>query len=188
MVASRWVDQDFVVEQTAINAACGIRIAVKENPKGFGLRGKAYYARLADLPNVTLIHPAVSNDMLVRNAMAILTIAGTVGMEAIALGKKVAILGRPSYDIFECARMINHPADIFEHLDDVSWNPEGAIEQRRAFLAAMAESVFHIGAPQKATPWPLLQTAGPNYARALDRFLKFIDRTKFQVGSIPASL
>jgi hypothetical protein len=188
MVASRWVDQDFVVEQAAINAGSGIRIAVKENPKGFGLRGKAYYARLADLPNVTLVHPVVSNDMLIRNAVAILSIAGTVGMEAIALGKKVAILGQPSYDIFEGARTIEHPAEIFEHLKDPLWNPESAIEQRRAFLAALAESTFPIGKPQKGTPWPPLQTAGPNYAHALDKFLGFVERTNFKVDMVDASL
>jgi hypothetical protein len=188
MVAPTWVDQDYVVEQAAINAPCGIRIAVKENPKKFGLRGKAYYSRLADLTNVELIHPLVSNDMLIRNAAAVLSIAGTVGMEAIALGKKTAILGRPSYDIYEEARKIDHPADIFEHLADPSWNPESSVERRRRFLAAVAQSTFYIGPPQKATPWPRGEVAGPNYAHALDKFLRFVERTNFHVGSVNATL
>jgi hypothetical protein len=181
MVASKWVDQDSVVEQAAINAPSGIRVAVKENPKGFGLRGKAYYTRLLDLSNVDLIHPLVSNDQLIRNAIGVLSIAGTVGMEAIALGKRVAILGRPAYDIYEDARKISHPAEACNCLSDPSWNPERSTGQRRAFLAAMAQSVFYIGKPQKATPWPFPQTAGPNYARALDHFLSFVERTNFTV-------
>jgi Capsule polysaccharide biosynthesis protein len=188
MVAPRWVDQDYVIEQAAINAPSGIRIAVKENPKGFGFRGKAYYSRLLDLSNVDLIHPLVSNDQLIRDATAILSIAGTVGIEGIALGKKVAVLAQPSYDIYEGVRKIDHPAEIFGCLADRSWNPDKQVDERRAFLAAMAQSVFHIGPPQKATPWPRPEIAGPNYAHALDRFLKFIDRTKFTVECVPVSL
>jgi hypothetical protein len=189
MAAPQWVDQDSVIEQVAISAPCAVRIAVKENPKRLGLRGKAYYARLVDLTNVDLIHPAVSNDMLIRNATAVLSIAGTVGMEAIALGKKVAILGRPSYDIYEGVRKINHPAELFEHLDDASWNPEAMVGQRRAFLAAMAQSTIHLGSPEnKATPWPHREEAGQNYAHALDRFLTFIARTNFPIDSVGALL
>jgi Capsule polysaccharide biosynthesis protein len=188
MVAPRWVDQDYVVEQAAINAPYGIRIAVKENPKKFGLRGKAYYSRLVDLTNVDLIHPLVSNDLLIRNATVVLSIAGTVGMEAIALGKKVAILGRASYDVYEGAKKINHPAEIFEHLADPAWNPDVLVDQRRAFLAAIAQSTFYLGHPQTGTSWPRAESAGPNYARALDRFLTFIDRTNFPVDRVCASL
>ena len=165
-----------------------IRIAVKENPKGFGLRSRVFYARLLALSNVDLIYPLVSNDALIRHAAAILSIAGTVGMEGIALGKKVVILGRPAYDIYEGARTINHPVEIFDHLSDPSWNPDTLVSQRRAFLAAMAQSTFYLGPPQEGTPWPRGEDAGPNYARAVDQFLNFIEQTQFPVEAVAASL
>jgi hypothetical protein len=188
MVAPRWVDQDYVIEQAAINAPSGIRIAVKENPKGFGFRGKRYYSRLCSLSNVDLIHPLVSNDQLIRDAKAILSIAGTVGIEGIALGKKVAVLAQASYDIYEGARKIDHPAEIFDCLADRSWDPDKQLDERRTFLAALAQSVFDIGRPQKGTPWPRPEIAGPNYAHAIGNFLSFIERTKFSVDRVPVAL
>jgi capsular polysaccharide biosynthesis protein len=188
LAAPRWVDQDKIVEQLAINAPAGIRIAVKENPRKFGLRGKDYFAPLKDFQNVDLLHPLVPNEQLIRNASAILSITGTVGIEGIALGKKVGILGRPSYDVFEGARKLEAPEDIFTHLADPSWNPEAMREQRRAFLAAMAEATFVFGKPQKGDPWPRPEDAGLNLARALDGFLAFLDRTNFKPSQLSPTL
>jgi hypothetical protein len=187
MVASEWVDQDSVIEQAAINGSSEFCIAVKENPKGFGLRGERFYARLSGLTNVELIHPLVPNDGLLRNAAAVLSVAGTVGMEAIALGKRLAILGRPSYDIFEGARKIGHPKEIFAHLADQCWKPDEMTEQRRAFLAALKQSTFYAGPPWHG-PWPDPKTGGPNYACAIDGFLGFLERTDFLVEDVDVSL
>jgi hypothetical protein len=188
LAAPRWIDQDKIIEQLAINAPCGIRIAVKENPRKFGLRGRSYYSRLRDLMNVDLIHPLVHNDALIRNASAVLSITGTVGVEGIALGKKVAILGRPSYDIYEGSRKIGYPEEIFAHLADQSWNPAAMIEQRRSFLAAMAEATFIFGLPQKGSPWPRPEDAGPNLARAIKGFLALLDRTELRPDQLCPTL
>ncbi|MGB7259735.1 MAG: hypothetical protein WBD48_16800 [Pseudolabrys sp.] len=188
LAAPRWVDQDKIVEQLAINAPAGIRIAVKENPRKFGLRGKDYFAPLKDFQNVDLLHPLVPNEKLIRNASAILSITGTVGIEGIALGKKVGILGRPSYDVFEGARKLDAPEEIFMHLADPSWKPEAMRDERRAFLAAMAEATFVFGKPQKGDPWPRPEDAGPNLARALDGFLAFLDRTQFKPSQLSPAL
>ncbi|HVV60642.1 MAG TPA: hypothetical protein VHD14_02685 [Pseudolabrys sp.] len=188
LAAPRWVDQDKIVEQLAINAPAGIRIAVKENPRKFGLRGKRYFAPLEEFGNVDLLHPLVPNEKLIRNASAILAITGTVGIEGIALGKKVGILGRPSYDVFEGARKLDAPEEIFTHLADPSWNPEAMHDERRAFLAAMAEATFVFGKPQKGDPWPRPDDAGPNLAHALDGFLAFIDRTKIKPSQLSPAL
>lgn len=188
MVASRWVDQDRVVEQLAVNAPRGIRIIVKENAKGFGLRGETYFGPLTDLANVDLIHPTVSNDALLRNAAAIFAIAGTAGMEGIAMGKKVAILDRPSYDQYEGARRLNYPEEIFDHLADPAWRPEDMHDERRRFLAAMAESCFYLGRPQAHIPWPQAEEAGGNYADALLAFLDLQERSGLRPQDIPVRL
>jgi Capsule polysaccharide biosynthesis protein len=188
LAAPRWIDQDKIIEQLAINAPCGIRIAVKENPRKFGMRGRKYYSRLRDMTNVDLVHPLVDNGALIGNASAILSITGTVGMEGIALGKKVAILGRPSYDIYEGSRKIDYPEEIFAHLADQSWNPAAMIEQRRSFLAAMAEATFIFGRPQNGNPWPRPEDAGPNLARAINGFLALLDRTAFRPDQLCPTL
>jgi Capsule polysaccharide biosynthesis protein len=188
MAASRWVDQDRMIEQLAINAPMGIRIAVKENPRGFGWRGYEYYSRLLDLKNVFLVHPLVSNDALIREAAAILSITGTVGMEGIALGKKVAVLGRPAYDIYEGVRKIDNPEEIFDHLVDPGWTPESMVGERRRFFAAVAESSFFLGGPQRGEPWPLADEAGPNLARALESFLSVIERAQLRADQVSPAL
>jgi hypothetical protein len=187
LAAPRWVDQDKIVEQLAINAPSDIRIAVKENPRKYGLRGRRYYSRLRDFGNVDLIHPLTSNDQLIRNAAAVVSITGTVGVEGIALGKKVGILGRPAYDVYEGVRKLDHPEEIFAHLRDPNWNPGAMIEPRRQFLAALAESVFSFGQPESG-PWPPPDLGGPNLARAIRSFLTFLDRTAFKPDRLPATL
>ena len=42
-------------------------------------------------------------------------------------------------------------------------------DERRTFLAAMAEFMF-FGAPGVGTPWPQPEEGGANYAKALRRF------------------
>lgn len=188
MVAPRWCDQDMVIEQLATNAPHGVRIAVKENPKGFGSRGEEYFWQLSVLPNVDLIHPTVPNNALLQGAEAIFPIAGTAGMEGIALGKKVAVLGRPSYDVYKGVRLLDYPEDLFRHLADPGWRPEEMVEERRVFLAAMAEGCHRLGTPQPNTPWPLPEDAGAHYAMALERFAAMVTAGKLQTSSIEVSL
>jgi hypothetical protein len=109
-------------------------------------------------------------------------------MEGIAFGKKVAILGRPSYDIYRGARVIGSPEEIFDHVADSSWQPEAMADERRAFLAALSASTFFLGHPQAINPWPRAEEAGLNYARALDRFLIWADRQKPSVAQLGAAL
>lgn len=188
MVAPRWCDQDIVIEQLATTAPQGIRIAVKENPKGFGSRGEHYFWKLSILPNVDLIHPTVSNSALLQGAELIFPIAGTAGMEGIALGKKVAVLGRPSYDIFRGLRRLDCPEDVFRHMADPEWRPGEMAEERRTFLAAMSQACHFLGVPQSNTPWPLPQDAGANYALALQRFCEFLGRRAVLPEHVDASL
>ncbi len=188
MVAPRWIDQDSVVEQLATNAPRGIRIAVKENPKQFGSRGEEYYWKLSVLPNVDLIHPTVSNSALLQGAEAIFPIAGTAGMEGIALGKKVAVLGRPSYDIYKGVRRLDYPEDVFRHLADTAWRPHSMLDERRTFLAAMAQGCHPLGTPQPNTPWPLPEDAGVHYARALQRFSAMVQSGELRTEQINAAL
>lgn len=65
---------------------------VKEHPMQavYGWRNTSYYKKILDLPNVILIHPNFSNDTLLENCQLVITIGGTLGLEA-AFHKKPSI-------------------------------------------------------------------------------------------------
>jgi Capsule polysaccharide biosynthesis protein len=172
--ASRWVDQERVIEQIAINAPAGIRIVVKENPQCYGWRGKRYYHALTSLPNVHLCHPQVPTLPLIRRAEALVTITGSAGVEAILQGTRVAVLGRPFYSEFPGVRRLDSPEQIFAELADPSWRPEAYDGDREMFIAAYLQSVHALGEVEPGRKWPAPAVMGPNFATAVRRTLAFI--------------
>ena len=66
---------------------------VKEHPMQavYGWRNASYYKKILELPNVVLIHPNFSNETLLENCQLVITIAGTLGLEA-AFHKKPSIV------------------------------------------------------------------------------------------------
>lgn len=172
--APRWVDQERIIEQMAINAPQGIRIVVKENPQCYGWRGERYYGALATLGNVQLCHPLVSTKELIRGAKVLVTITGSAGLEAIMQGTRVAALGRPYYGDFPGVRLLDSPEQIFDELADPSWCPECYEQDCETFIAAYVQSVHVVGEVAPGRKWPLPAVMGPNFAGAVRRTLAFI--------------
>ena len=172
--APRWVDQERVIEQIAINAPRGIQIVVKENPQCYGWRGKPYFGPLAELPNVRLCHPLMETHELIKRAEALVTITGSAGLEAIMLGTRVGTLGRPFYSEFTGARSLDCPEQIFQELADPSWRPEAFEFDCETFVAAYLQSVHPMGEVEAGKKWPLPKIMGPNFATAVRSTLEFI--------------
>ena len=176
--APRWVDQERIVEQMAINAPQGLRIAVKENPQCYGWRGRRYFGPLAELANVDLYHPLADTQELLRRAEALVTITGTAGLEAILLGTRVAVLGRPAYAEFPGVKQLDAPEEIFAALTDPAWRAKNYESQLETFIAAYLNSVHALGAVEPGKKWPPPEICGPNLAAAMRRTLAIIDRHK----------
>ena len=172
--APRWVDQDRVIEQLAINAPQGMRIVVKENPQCFGWRGERYYGRLTELENVHLAHPLVPTHELLQRAQALVTITGSAGLEAILLGTRVAVLGRPYYADFSGVRLLDAPEQVFVELSDPSWQTDSEIH-RETYVAAYLQSLHYIGEVMPGRKWPAPEVMGSNLAGAIRRTLSFIE-------------
>lgn len=168
----RWVNQNDLIEQLAINAPANVRIAVKEHPRTYGRRGKAFFAKLSRLPNVDLLHPSVGNYELLRDAEAILTTTGTVGFEGVVMEKRVGVLAQPFYSVFPAVRQLERPEEIFDALEDPTWRPEQHREELRNFVAACIQSQFEIGSALGAGLYP--ESAGAGVAAALSHTLDFI--------------
>ena len=184
--APRWVDQDMVIEQLAINAPGHLRVVVKEHPRSYGHRGPAFFGPLQNLPNVTLCHPSTDNYELISGAEAVVAINGSVGLEGILLGKRVGILGRSSYSIYRGARLLDHPEEIYDALRDATWHPEEMVQERRGFLAAYLQASYPFGHGSGLEIYP--SNGGDLWAEALRQTMAGIERYGLQPSACLSGL
>ncbi|KFM20116.1 Capsule polysaccharide biosynthesis protein [Marine Group I thaumarchaeote SCGC AAA799-P11] len=72
----------------------------------------SFYKKIMNLPNVTLIHPSLSNKELLYNCSMVCTITGTAGLEAAYYGKPSIIFGHTSYDSLPSVHRIKNLEDL----------------------------------------------------------------------------
>lgn len=173
--ASRWINQENIIEQLAINAPYGLKILIKEHPRAFGFRGKEYFGPLLEIPNVYMCHPTVNTFEVAQNAEAVLAIVGSVGLESIFMKKRVAVLGRPYYSIYPGVRKLNYPEEVFPALRDPAWQPEAMTGELENFGAAYISSAHDFGPVEKGQVWPQPAIGGEWLAQALRKTMKFIE-------------
>jgi len=87
---------------STVCSAQGWNLYVKEHPSTFLTgpklyRGKWFYNGLKALPNTSLVSTSVSSASILKNAKAIATITGTVGIEAVAKGIPALLFGESPY-------------------------------------------------------------------------------------------
>lgn len=84
-----YANQIEVVKHIAKSLPIGYKLYVKEHPFQIrnGWRDLSYYKTILDLPNVELIHPDVKNEDFLKKSSLVITIAGTLGLEAAFYGK-----------------------------------------------------------------------------------------------------
>tara|TARA_B100001248_G_scaffold245286_1_gene215018 strand:- start:803 stop:2281 length:1479 start_codon:yes stop_codon:yes gene_type:complete len=68
-------------------------IVLKEHPEMYGIRSISYYQKLKQIPNVIFANPNFSSFDLIKNSLAVATITGTAGFEAVFLKKQVLSFG-----------------------------------------------------------------------------------------------
>ena len=168
----RWVYPEAVVEQLAINAPSRLKIVVKEHPRTYGRRGKAFFKPLQELPNVVACHPMMDNYRLVTGAEAVVAVTGTIGLEGLLLGKRVGVLGRPFYSVYKGIKQLAYPEEIYTAMNDAAWKPEAMDEERRQFVAAYVQSLHAFGHGKGTAIYP--DTGGEKWAQALRATMDFI--------------
>lgn len=85
---TRWVSQ-------SLPADC--ILLVKENPKMKGARTRSFYEKLKSYPNVFLVAPTFSSDFLLENCEAVVSLGGTVTVEAALKGRPAFTVGKPPF-------------------------------------------------------------------------------------------
>lgn len=101
LYAPYWTNQYPVVQNIAQSLPQGVCLYVKEHPALLGSRPLSYYDRMSKIPNVRLISPFVDSHKMIRQSEGIVTITGTVGLEAILMGKPVITFGDVYYNFFD---------------------------------------------------------------------------------------
>jgi len=88
-----------VISNIARSLPIDFKLYVKEHPMQvvYAWRDSSYYRKILDLPNVELIHPDFSNKTLLENCSVVITITGTLGLEASFHGKPTIVFSDTVY-------------------------------------------------------------------------------------------
>jgi len=97
--SKEYMNQIEVARNVAYNLPVGMTLVVKEHPASVGKRPLGYYRKLLQILNVRLADPLTDSRPLVANAKIVTTISGSIGLEAVMLGKPVITFGGTPYEI-----------------------------------------------------------------------------------------
>jgi hypothetical protein len=116
MYSEAYRDQIEICRQVAQVLPYGYKLLVKENPKMLKRRKKGFYDALMRIPNLVLVSTKVPSAELVKGAEAVVSIGGTVTIEAKLLGKRAYCLGKPPFYRFADAT----GCEVLSHLSRLS--------------------------------------------------------------------
>lgn len=132
--AAKYVDQWKIIEDIAANAPSDLNIVIKGHPWSFGWQGKDYFEKMVRLPNVHLAPVYYPGKELITNAKLVLTINGSVGLEALLYDTPIYTLGDPWYSVPGYIENMDTPLDVI----NVWENPKTISHETKVkFLAAV---------------------------------------------------
>lgn len=140
--APYYTDQLHLARQIARSLPVQYKLYVKDHPVMAEFRSASYYKILKKIPNVKLISPTVSSLAIIPKAKLITTITGTVGWEAILLGKPIITFGHWFYNslpfVKRCDRIEDLPVLIRDRLAS---NPHSDAALKTFLSALLTDSI-----------------------------------------------
>ncbi|WP_411870135.1 hypothetical protein [Vulcanococcus limneticus] len=120
-----------------------VRIVVKENPKQtYRERSRLFYELIAGLPNVALAPISYGSRQLIDKAVAVATISGTAGFEALQAAKPCILFGNTWYQDFPGVLRVCRLAEVsYEDLVSSSFDGPGF----EAKIAEFKDSMVRAG-------------------------------------------
>ena len=98
ILGNQYCDQLLAIEELARALPSGMLIYVKENPKQTAyMREPSFFTRLRAIPSVRYLPIDVSSFELIKHSRTVATITGTVGWEALQMGRSVLCFGDAWY-------------------------------------------------------------------------------------------
>ena len=107
-------DQITVIKNIAQSLPIEMKLFVKEHPSmwAVGWRDTDFYKQISKLPNVTLIHPSVSSELMIQKSSFVITIAGTAALEATFYEKPVVVFSDINCSTLSSVFKINDLKDL----------------------------------------------------------------------------
>lgn len=103
-----------VITNIAKSIPIGYTLLVKEHPfmQTIGWRDTSYYKTIMKLPNVKLIHHTVTPEEIIKKSSLVITIGGTVGIEAATFKKPCITLVDTIYSIINSVHKLEKFDDL----------------------------------------------------------------------------
>lgn len=109
-------DQIFLLETLRRRLPSYVKIFIKENPKQtYRCRDQYFFKRLNAIHNLEIVPQDFDSRELIRRSIGVATLTGTVGWEALCLGKPCLIFGNAWYSSLTGVQKFN------DHLDLELW-------------------------------------------------------------------
>lgn len=148
-------DQSALAEAVLKSLPLGWSLIVKEHPAGRGTRPIFHYRRLLRYPNVVFCD--APSKVILPHVDAVITVTGTVGIEALAMDKPVVMLGRWFWDHSPLVNRAGHveelPALFRRILIDRSYaSKKDREDQIRRFLLSYLDGLIPASPRREGTP------------------------------------
>ncbi len=97
------------------------KLVLKEHPVMLGQRSVSFYKEIQKLPNVFFLNPNINYGIneLINNSCAVVTISGTVGLEAIMLKKPVILFANTLYSFLDGCYIFKNIKTFKDDLNDI---------------------------------------------------------------------
>jgi hypothetical protein len=154
ILAPMYLDQPALIEQISQSLPINFKLYVKEHIPMLGRRPLTFYERIRRLPNVRLIDPRTRSFDLIASSRLITTITGTVGWEALQLGKPVVTFGHVFFNMVPLVRHVTDTAQLPRAIHEQLANYQYDESQVVKLLAALLELSFPFESAWFWGKWP----------------------------------
>lgn len=142
MQAPYFSDQAWMAEAIARSLPLNYKLYIKEHPAMVGYRHPSFYKKIKKFPNIKLIDTGIDAMPIVKSAKLVVTITGTVGLEATILKKPVITFGLVNYNVMPQIYQCRTPDDLPHIIKKALETHEHDEKQLIDFISALFEDSF----------------------------------------------
>lgn len=167
-----------VIENIARSIQIDQILYVKEHP---GQKSKLWrsiedYKKIIELPNVKLVHPTFNSQELISKSVAVISITGSTGFEALFYKKPVILFSDEYYDVLSMVKKVENitqlPNIIKNHLKNFKFNN---IELNALMTAINTQSISlpYFSIMKDGLILSSIQRNSENPQKCIEQFQKF---------------
>ncbi len=172
-----YMNQIEVIRNIAYSLPAGMILVVKEHPAARGKRPLSFYKKVEGIFNVRFANPTMDARSLITHSKLVAVIAGSVGFEAVFLGKPVLTFGLTPYEILpshmvrrikDLNRLSEETSDLMQHY---YFDEESLINYISAVMSCSVPIDFYTTLLEKKTQFSL--RSSPERQRDISELAKY---------------